>query len=141
MKIRSHLVYISIVLLTLILFYPDAPYNYVNENQTTMITIRPQKLIIKLDVTATAYNNVPDQTDDTPNIAAFGPVQDRMIAVSRSLIFLKNKMVTVEGMGEFKVLDLMNKRFKDHRIDIFMWKDIKKAKEFGKKKVTISWEG
>ncbi|CAA6799904.1 MAG: Unknown protein, partial [uncultured Thiotrichaceae bacterium] len=79
----------------------------------------------RLDVTATAYNSLPAQTDSTPDIAAWG---DRLrpgmkaIAVSRDLLKkygLKHKdKVKISGLkGEYLVLDKMNKRWKK-KIDI-----------------------
>lgn len=106
---------------------------------------KPERKNYSLGVTATAYNNVPAQTDATPNIAAWG---DRikpgmpLIAVSRDLVKIgltRGTKVRISGIdGEFIVLDKMNKRYKK-RIDIFMGKDIKAARRFGRKKVTITW--
>ncbi|MEZ5536591.1 MAG: hypothetical protein R3F02_13330 [Thiolinea sp.] len=100
----------------------------------------------KLRVTATAYNSLPAQTDDTPDIAAWG---DRLrpgmkaIAVSRDLLKkygLKHKdRVRISGLeGEYQVLDKMNKRWKK-KIDIYMGKDRRKALKWGRKDVTIHW--
>ncbi|PIE00957.1 MAG: hypothetical protein CSA79_01565 [Thiothrix nivea] len=100
----------------------------------------------KLRVTATAYNSLPTQTDDTPDIAAWG---DRLrpgmkaIAVSRDLLKkygLKHKdKVKISGLeGEYQVLDKMNKRWKK-KIDIYMGKDRRKALKWGRKNVTIQW--
>ena len=98
-----------------------------------------------LEVTATAYNSLAYQTSSNPNITAFG---DRLIpgknyiAVSRDLLTLglvHNTPVKIEGFKEtFLVKDKMNKRWKN-RIDIYMGVDVKKAKEWGKQKVTISY--
>lgn len=99
-----------------------------------------------LRVTATAYNSLPAQTDSTPNIAAWG---DRLkpgmkvIAVSRDLLNkygLKHKTkVRISGLeGEYLVLDKMNKRWRK-KIDIYMGKDRRKALQWGRKNVTITW--
>jgi 3D (Asp-Asp-Asp) domain-containing protein len=94
------------------------------------------------DITATAYNNVVAQCDDTPNICAWNDkIRPGIIAVSRNLIsegLGRNKKVYVEGIGVLTVLDKMNKRYQN-RIDIFMGKDIKKARQFGVKKLKIYW--
>lgn len=100
----------------------------------------------RLDVTATAYNSLPAQTDSTPDIAAWG---DRLkpgmkaIAVSRDLLKkygLKHRdKVRISGLkGEYEVLDKMNKRWKK-KIDIYMGKDRRKALKWGRKDVTIQW--
>ncbi len=104
------------------------------------------KSVKELRVTATAYNSLPAQTDNTPDIAAWG---DRLrpgmkaIAVSRDLLKkygLKHKdKVKISGLeGEYQVLDKMNKRWKK-KIDIYMGKDRRKALKWGRKNVTIQW--
>lgn len=105
-----------------------------------------EEINMRLDVTATAYNSLPAQTDSTPDIAAWG---DRLkpgmkaIAVSRDLLKkygLKHKdKVKISGLkGEYEVLDKMNKRWKK-KIDIYMGKDRRKALKWGRKDVTIHW--
>ncbi len=100
----------------------------------------------RLKVTATAYTSHVDQTDSTPNIAAWG---DRLkpgmksIAVSRDLLNvygLKHKQkVRIKGLeGEYLVLDKMNKRWRK-KIDIYMGINKKKAFRWGKRKVEILW--
>ena len=97
------------------------------------------------EVTATAYNSLAYQTNSQPNIAAFGDTLTpnmKCIAVSRNLLNLglkHNTLVTIEGLdGVFLVKDKMNKRWKD-RIDIFMGKDVKAAKLWGRKKLEIKY--
>lgn len=97
------------------------------------------------EVTATAYNSLSYQTNSQPNITAFGDSLKpgkKYIAVSRDLLQLglkHNTLVTIEGMeGIYLVKDKMNKRWKN-RIDIYMGNDVKAAKEWGRKKLTISY--
>ena len=100
----------------------------------------------RLKVTATAYTSHVNQTDSTPNIAAWG---DRLkpgmkvIAVSRDLLNvygLKHKQkVRIKGLeGEYVVLDKMNKRWRK-KIDIYMGMNKKKAFRWGRRKVEIYW--
>lgn len=100
----------------------------------------------KMTVTATAYTSHVNQTDSTPNIAAWG---DRLkpgmkvIAVSRDMLNeygLKHRSkVRIKGLeGEYVVLDKMNKRWKK-KIDIYMGKDLKKAFKWGRRKVELQW--
>jgi len=100
----------------------------------------------RLKVTATAYTSHVNQTDSTPNIAAWG---DRLksgmkvIAVSRDLLTvygLKHRQkVRIKGLeGEYVVLDKMNKRWRK-KIDIYMGMDKKKAFRWGRRKVEIYW--
>lgn len=100
----------------------------------------------RLRVTATAYTSHVDQTDSTPNIAAWG---DRLrpgmkvIAVSRDLLNvygLKHKQkVRIKGLeGEYMVLDKMNKRWRK-KIDIYMGMNKRKAFSWGRRNVEILW--
>ena len=99
-----------------------------------------------LEVTATAYTSRANETDSTPSLAAWGDTLKpgmKVIAVSRDLLKMglgHGVEVSIEGVeGKFRVLDKMNKRWR-RKIDIYMGKDIKKAKEWGKRKVIIHWE-
>ena len=98
-----------------------------------------------LKVTATAYNSTANQTQGNPSITAWG---DKLvpgmkaIGVSRDLIKMgltHGVNVKIDGLpGTYKVLDKLNKRWK-RRIDIFMGTDVKAAKKWGKREVTIRW--
>lgn len=97
------------------------------------------------EVTATAYNSLAYQTSSQPNITAFGDTLSpgmKCIAVSRDLLALglkHNTLVTIEGLdGIYLVKDKMNRRWQN-RIDIYMDNDVKAAKEWGRKKVTIKY--
>lgn len=95
-------------------------------------------------VTATAYNSVRAQTNSNPTIAAWG---DRLkpgmkvIAVSRDLLRMgigHGTRIKISGLpGEYVVMDKMNKRWK-RKIDIYMGKDIRAAKKWGRRTVTIT---
>lgn len=102
-----------------------------------------------LTVTATAYNGTRAQTDSTPGIGAWGDRLDavaqpglRVIAVSRDLMargLTRGQRVRIHGLkGEFVVMDKMSKR-KKNQVDIYMHKDIRGAKKWGRRKVKISW--
>ncbi|WP_297791286.1 hypothetical protein [uncultured Marinobacter sp.] len=100
------------------------------------------------EVTATAYNSVNSQTKaGDPTLTAWGDTLKpgmKAIAVSRDLIedgLTHGTEVTIDGLpGTYIVRDKMNKRWKD-KIDIYMGVDVKAAREWGKRTVTISWEG
>ena len=96
-------------------------------------------------VTATAYNSVPEQTDDQPNVTAWGDQLTpgmKVIAVSRDLIPLgldHRAPVSIEGLpGQYLVLDKMNARW-EKRIDIYMGADLKAARAWGARQVRIRW--
>lgn len=66
----------------------------------------------------------------------------KVIAVSRDLIkkgLSHGVEVSIDGIeGKFKVLDKMHSRWR-RKIDIYMGTDIKKAKDWGKRRVVIHW--
>tara|TARA_Y100001968_G_scaffold288571_1_gene290927 strand:+ start:142 stop:570 length:429 start_codon:yes stop_codon:yes gene_type:complete len=98
------------------------------------------------EVTASAYNSVYWQTDSiSPSVAAWGDTLKpgmKSIAVSRDLIKMgltHNTMVKIDTFPDtFYVKDKMHWRWRN-RIDIYMGKDIKKAREWGKKRIMICY--
>jgi len=100
---------------------------------------------IPLDVTATAYNSVKSQTLGARNITAWGDTLVpgmKSIAISRDLIAKGLKhgtMVRIDTFSDtFYINDKMHRKWKN-RVDIYMGNDIKKAKEWGRKKVQIKY--
>lgn len=98
-----------------------------------------------LKVTATAYNSLPDQTQGDPTITAWGDKLVpgmKVIAVSRDLIpmgLTHGVKVRIGGLsGSYTVMYKLHKRWM-RRIDIYMGNDVKAAKEWGKREVTIRW--
>ena len=99
-----------------------------------------------IEVTATAYNSHSSQTDDTPNIAAWGDRLEpgmRAIAVSRDLIplgFVRGARVRIEGFPgrRFVVLDRMHYRWR-RRIDIYMGDDLEAARKWGRRRVRVHY--
>ena len=98
-----------------------------------------------LEVTATAYNSVPDQTQGNPKITAWGEKLKpgmKAIAVSRDLIpmgLTHGVRAKIDGLpGTYTVMDKLHKKWR-RRIDIYMGEDIKAAEQWGKRKVTIRW--
>ncbi|SKB64817.1 3D domain-containing protein [Maribacter arcticus] len=101
---------------------------------------------VSLQVTATAYNSIPYQTSyEHPAITAWGDSIKpglKWIAVSRDLLnkgLGYNTMVKIDTFeGVYLVKDKMHSRWKN-RIDIYMGENVKKAKEWGRRKVTIEY--
>ena len=96
-----------------------------------------------LDVDVTAYNATPAQTDRTPWLAAWGDKLRpgmRSIAVSRDLLSRglgRGTLVEIEGLpGEYVVLDKTHRRW-TRRVDLFMGEDVRKALDWGKRKMRI----
>jgi len=101
--------------------------------------------IKSLEVTATAYTSSANETDSSPSLAAWGDTLKpgmKIIAVSRDLIEMglsRGAKVSIDGLdGTYTVLDKMNKRW-TRKIDIYMGTNVKRAKEWGKRKVIIRW--
>lgn len=101
---------------------------------------------VTMTVTSTAYNSLYGQGSGKDHaLAAWG---DRLepgmqaIAVSRDLIPMglgHNAEVEIKGLpGVWVVKDKMNRRWKK-KIDIYMGEDIEAAREWGKRKVTITF--
>ncbi|MGS2762750.1 3D domain-containing protein [Sinomicrobium sp. M5D2P9] len=101
---------------------------------------------ITLEVTAMAYNSVKSQTKrGAPALTAWGDKLKpgmKSIAVSRDLIKMgldHNTEVKIEGLdGVYVVKDKMHKRWKK-KIDIYMGQDVKAARQWGRRKVTITF--
>ena len=96
-------------------------------------------------VEASAYNSLPEQTNEQPWLAAWG---DRLapgmkaIAVSRDLLEIgltRGVRVRIEGLpGEYVVLDKMAARWRN-KIDIYMGQDVETARHWGVREVRIQW--
>jgi 3D (Asp-Asp-Asp) domain-containing protein len=98
-----------------------------------------------IEVNASAYNSVSYQTSNQPNIAAWGDTLKpgmKCIAVSRNLLTIginHNTKVKINGLdGIYLVKDKMNKRW-ENKIDIYMGENIKNARDWGTKKVTMQY--
>ena len=101
---------------------------------------------MSLEVSASAYNSVASQTNEQPNLAAWGDELRpgmKAIAVSPDLVDLgldHGTEVTIEGLpGRYTVLDRTGSGH-TNRIDIYMGTDVDAAREWGIKKVTITWQ-
>lgn len=99
----------------------------------------------ELNVTASAYNSVENQTKSNPHISAFGDSLKpglNYIAVSKDLFrkgLKRNTPVKIESFDSvFLVKDRMHPRWRN-KIDIYMGTDINAATEWGRKKVLISY--
>jgi len=96
-------------------------------------------------VTATAYNSLGYQTEGHPQITAWGDTLEpgmNAIAVSRDLLksgLNHNSKIKIEGFdGIFLVKDKMHYRWRN-RIDIYMGENVKKAREFGRKRINMAY--
>ena len=109
----------------------------INENKKEIQTL---KLIINetsnITVKATAYNAVPEQTDNESNVNACRKYpRIGRIAVSQDLFYKGwtcGKWISIQGLGIFQIDDVMHKR-KTDQVDVIMEK-VKEAIDFGVKK-------
>lgn len=100
-----------------------------------------------LTVTVSAYNSLKAQGEGDPNVTSWGDTLSpgmKSIAVSRDLIrkgLTHGTPVAIEGFdGVFIVNDKMHHRWRN-KIDIYMGIDRQKAKNWGRKKLKISFPG
>ena len=99
----------------------------------------------RMTVTATAFNSTPAQTDSRPTETACGDKLkpgSRVIAVSRDLTekgLVCGTEVRIEGFDEpWTVADLTAARH-EQLIDLYMGRDIKAARAWGRREVQIAW--
>ena len=99
----------------------------------------------RLTVTATAFNSTRAQTDDRPLETSCGHhlrPSSRVIAVSRDLRDLGlvcGTEVEISGIaGTWTVADVTARRYKQ-RIDLYMGRDIKAARQWGVQDVELTW--
>lgn len=94
---------------------------------------RPKRVMY---VTVTAYSSTPDQTDDTPFIAATGKrVHDGMVAANFLRFGTRVRFPDNFGDKNFFVEDRMHERFSD-RMDIWM-ETREEAIQFGKRRIKV----
>ncbi|PIT87216.1 MAG: hypothetical protein COU31_03915 [Candidatus Magasanikbacteria bacterium CG10_big_fil_rev_8_21_14_0_10_40_10] len=86
----------------------------------------------------TAYTSTPDQTDDSPFIAATGKrVHDGMIAANWLPFGTEVKIPSVYGDKIFTVEDRMNERFGYGHLDVWLDTSRDEALKFGVKVVDV----
>ncbi|MFA5127705.1 MAG: hypothetical protein WC457_01725 [Patescibacteria group bacterium] len=96
---------------------------------------KPDKVV---NVVMTAYTSTPDQTDDTPDIAASGKhVYDGMLAANWLPMGTKVKIPELYGDKIFTIDDRMNKRYGYGRMDIWLDTTKAEARKFGVKRLTV----
>ena len=103
---------------------------YQEENIFIQATHSPILIKEQVLATITAYNTVPEQTDDTPCLGAGGDICGRsnIVACPRSIPL--GTWVIIDDTY-YQCLDRLAVKY-DDRFDISFDKDIQGAKEFGK---------
>jgi 3D (Asp-Asp-Asp) domain-containing protein len=96
---------------------------------------KPNKVV---KAVITAYTSTPDQTDDSPFIAASGKrVHDGMIAANFLPFGTRVKIPSIYGEKIFIVEDRMNSRYGYGRLDVWLDTTKAEARKFGVKRVEI----
>lgn len=93
--------------------------------------------------TVTGYTSRPEETDDTPCIAAFGhdicARKAKGLNTCASNDYPRGATLHVEGLGNCTVLDRMNKRYTGTgRVDWYFGNDLKAARAWGKQTVLVA---
>lgn len=102
----------------------------------TLIDQKQPDKVVKAVITA--YTSTPDQTDDSPFIAATGKrVYDGMIAANWLPFGTKIKIPALYGDKIFTVDDRMNARYGYGRMDIWLDTTKTEARKFGVKRVEV----
>lgn len=142
----ASLIFLSIFLLVAFAAVINIDNKHIEKLQNQVIQLKLENKRLKnkkildfymiTDVTITAYSPSIDETDNTPNQTAImeNPVVGYTCAVSRDLKYLLGKRIYIEGLGVFRVNDLMNKRY-TKRIDLCMNKG--SAVKFGVQKHSV----
>jgi hypothetical protein len=101
-----------------------------------IINTAEQRIEIVTTAKISAYPPQAQYTDSTPYITAFNePVRDGIVAISKPLekdFGLKHgDEIIVPSVGRYVIADRMSQtRWKDYRVDIFMWCP-KRCRKFG----------
>jgi 3D (Asp-Asp-Asp) domain-containing protein len=87
----------------------------------------------------TAYTSRPQETDNKPYITA----DQTNLKVHQTCVVANNKLkfgtkIQVEGIGICEVRDRKGRHTSANHFDIYMGNDVKKAKDFGKRKLQYS---
>lgn len=94
-----------------------------------------------MDVTVTAYNSVPGQTDSTPCIGAQNTDICKYLEMGSNTCAANfvplGTEIYVEGLGTCVVRDRMNARY-TYRIDWYMGMDVASARSFGVNTKTVA---
>ncbi|MBU0629744.1 MAG: 3D domain-containing protein [Candidatus Margulisbacteria bacterium] len=125
---------IKIVLLLLLVVSFSVVKSSGNEsNLQAMVFAHKYNVFYGGTVTSTAYNSLPNQTDDTPWITAMG-TRCREGVVASNFLPLGTK-VMIKGFGKriFVVEDRMHTRFSD-RIDVW-FRGYSEAVNYGKRDI------
>lgn len=93
----------------------------------------------EVEAVVSAYNSVPEQTDETPCIGAGGNICGRNDIVACPRSYNLRQELEIDGK-RYICLDRMNKRYESEimpHFDIFMGEDIERALNFGRQTKTI----
>lgn len=111
---------------------------FIPDSNTSINSVIASRAALKMRITA--YNSIPNQTDDTPFTTAMGTeVRDGVIAANFLPFGTRIMIPSLFGNKIFTVEDRMNIRYR-HSIDIWM-PDISHALDFGVRYAAIQIVG
>jgi len=112
--------------------------NFSEKEQNVLPESGPREADKIVHAVITAYTSTPNQTDDTPFIAAWGDrVYDGMIAANWLPRGTKVRIPSLYGDKIFTVADRMNPRYGYGRMDIWMDTTVAEARKFGVQRVDV----
>jgi len=112
--------------------------NFSEKEQNILPESGPREADKVVHAVITAYTSTPNQTDDTPFIAAWGDrVYDGMIAANWLPRGTKIRIPSLYGDKIFTVADRMNSRYGYGRLDIWMDTTRTEARKFGVQRVDV----
>ncbi|MCX6778888.1 MAG: hypothetical protein NTU97_01495 [Candidatus Magasanikbacteria bacterium] len=116
----------------------EARAAFIPSNPGTALPESPDRAPRKVVTTVVSvYSSTVDQTDDTPFLAANGPVHDGMVAANWLPFGTQVRFPEIYGDKIFTVGDRMNAKYGYGRVDI--WKDAPRAElmQFGIKRLKM----
>jgi len=141
----THKIAILVIALTLVVdlglpqfVVAEARASFVPENPGTALPVSPDRAPRKVVTTVVSvYSSTVDQTDDTPFLAASGPVHDGMVAANWLPLGTQVRFPEIYGDKIFTVGDRMNAKYGYGRVDI--WRDAPRAElmQFGIKRLKM----
>jgi len=113
--------------------------NRVSSLEQEVMSLKATESKIVRFCTVTAYSPTRTECDNTPFLTASG-TKPRVgtVAVSQDLFYLGwvfGSKIYIEGLGIYKINDLMHPRWKN-RIDVFL-KNKRLARRFGRKEAKV----
>ena len=140
---KDHLLTAYLILIAIMFFFIGLTIGFnknceVSEYNDFIMVEAPNLSLMPKEKTLgviSAYNSLEGQTDSTPCVGAGGYICGRDDVVANNCLAL-GTIVEIDGKF-YEVKDKMNSRYGCEYYDIFMDKDLQKAKEFGRQELEV----